>query len=482
MSVPATEVNQLRTDLKTNLQRDNFVPISSTIPKMAFVFTGQGSHYTAMGKDLYESSSLFKESIDNFEKIALIHGFDSFVAAIDGSIADIETLSPVALQLALVCFEMAVAQLWHSWGINPSVVIGHSLGEYAALNVAGVLSVCDTIYLVGKRAQLLVDTCTPGTHAMLAVEGDRSQLDDQLRNNAGLCCTACINGPQQVVISGLLADIDKLAVRLRELNFKCTLLKVPFAFHSAQVDGILDDFQRAAKSIIFKKSTIPIISSLLGRIVGKHEMIDSTYLRNHARDPVNFHSGVYSAQEEGLVDQKTIWLEIGPHPVCTQMIKSSIGTEVSAYPTLRRGQGAYKTLASTLSNLYTAGLDIDWNEYHRDSLSSLRMLDLPSYSFDDKNYWIQYEGDWCLTKGREGLAVTSSKTGIIPIPKISTSSVHSVTEEVIDGDSVLITTESDLARADLRGVVSGHVVNGALLCPSVRKVKKLLAFYKLTIS
>jgi iron transport multicopper oxidase len=420
-----------------------------------------------MGQELYENSALFRDSIVEFDKIATIHGFPSFIPLIDGSATDVQSLSPVVVQLGLVCFEMAIARLWASWGIMPSVVLGHSLGEYAALNVAGVLSVSDTIYLVGMRAQLLVEKCTAGTHVMLAVQGSTSSITQALKGRDTFPNIACINSPRETVLSGETAEISEVADRLGKAGFKCTQLKVPFAFHSAQVDPILDEFEKRAGSVHFGKAKIPVISSLLGQLVNDSETVDPVYLRNHAREPVNFLGGVESAHEVGIVDVQTIWLELGPHPVCQGMVKATADSAIIAAPTLRRNESAYKTISSSLSALHTAGLNIDWNECHRDFNDSVNLLDLPSYAFDDKKYWIQYEGDWCLTKG-----LLSPKEVVPRIedvkPKLSTTTIHTVTSEVVEGDIVVISSETDLARADLRGVVTGQVVNGTMLCPSVR--------------
>ena len=460
-SVTGSEIPQIQAELMSKLQNEKFVPILAIPPKAAFLFTGQGSHYAALGKELYDNSTVFQNSINECEKLALIHGFPSFVPLIDGS-AEVETLSPVVVQLGLVCFEMSLAKLWASWGIKPSAVVGHSLGEYAALNVAGVLSDSDTIYLVGSRAQLLVDRCTAGTHSMLAVQESAGVLDGMLGNGSTMNI-ACINGPRESVVAGPAEAVSGLAEQLGKSGLKCTLLKVPFAFHSSQVDPILDDFEKIAASVRFCKEKVPVISSLQGSVLNKP--VDAAYLRNHARDSVNILGGLVAAQQEALIDEKTVWLELGPHPVCFGMVKATFGATTIGAPTLRRNESAYRTLTKTLSTLHTAGLPIDWNEYHRDFIQSLRLLDLPSYSFDDKNYWIQYEGDWCLTKGRQTKAIMPSR--VEEISKFSTSTIHKIVEEIVDGDQVTISSESDLARPDLRAVVSGHLVNGARLCPSV---------------
>jgi iron transport multicopper oxidase len=460
-SVTGSDISQIKVDLMSKRLDENFIPAPPTTPKVAFLFTGQGSHYAAMGKELYETSSVFKDSIDEFEKLAQIHGFPSFISLIDGSSAEVDQLSPVVVQLGLVSFEMALGRLWASWGITPSVVLGHSLGEYAALNVAGVLSVSDTLFLVGTRAQLLVEKCTAGTHAMLAVQESATTLEEKINDNPAVNI-ACINGPRETVLGGGVDEISHLADQLGQTGIKCTRLKVPFAFHTAQVDTILDDFERVSGSVRFCREKVPIISSLLGCM--SNAPFDATYLRRHAREPVNFLGGLIAAQGAGFIDENTVWLEVGPHPVCLGMVKATFGVATVGSPTLRRNEGPYRAISRGLSALHTAGISIDWNEYHRDFSSSLRLLDLPTYAFDDKNYWIQYDGDWCLTKGR----IEAPKTAVVEeVPKLSTSSVHKITSEVINGDEVSVTAESDMARADLRGVVSGHIVNGVMLCPSV---------------
>ncbi|KAJ5054544.1 uncharacterized protein L3040_000815 [Drepanopeziza brunnea f. sp. 'multigermtubi'] len=463
MSITATDISEVSALLGSKLV-ENFVPVLPEPPKVAFLFTGQGSHYAAMGKELYTTSTLFRDTIDEFDKIAIIHGFPSFLPLIDGSAADVQTLSPVVVQIGIVCLEIAMAKLWDSWGIKPAAVMGHSLGEYAALHVAGILSASDTIYLVGSRAELLVRKCTPGTHVMLAVQGSLATVKEALGVQAESVNVACINSSRETVLSGEAGEMTQVQDLLTNSGYKCTQLKVPFAFHSAQVDPILDEFQKVAESVNFGKETIPLISSVLGRMLNEPEKIDAVYLRNHARSPVNFVGGLEAAQSAGATDAKTVWMEVGPHPVCSNMVKATLDIGSIIAPSLRRTESAYKTISHSLSTMHTAGLNVDWNEYHRDFNDSVQLLDLPTYSFDDKNYWIQYEGDWCLTKGD----VASKITPLLEDtkPKLSTTSVQKVISEYVKDGVVVISAESDLAEPGLRGVVSGHPVNGSLLCPS----------------
>jgi iterative type I PKS product template protein len=464
MNVTASDVSQAKVLLKAKTQEE-FVPVTAQEPKVAFTFTGQGSHYAGLGKDLLEHSSIFRTQINEMDNIAKMHGFPSFLPLINGSVKDISTLSPVVTQLGLASFEMAMARLWESWGIKPSVVVGHSLGEYAALNVAGVLSVSDTIFLVGHRAQLLVDKCTANTHAMVAVQASVATVEETLGAEMSKVNVACINGPRETVLSGEAAQMATVAQKFSASGIKSTQLKVPFAFHSAQVDPILEDFEKLAASVSFAAPKIPVISPFLGKLLDDGETVNPAYLKDHAREAVNFLGSITSAQKAGLINEKTAWLEVGPHPVCLGMVKGAFGTSTIAAPSLRRNESTWKTITTSLCTLHTSGLNIDWNEYHRDFITSVHLLDLPTYSYDDKNYWIQYEGDWSLHKGR---FPEQKKIAQIEEVKssLSTTSVQKVIKESVKGNTAHIIIESDLADPKLEAAILGHMVNGTGLCPS----------------
>ncbi|KKA30712.1 hypothetical protein TD95_004441 [Thielaviopsis punctulata] len=464
MNVAATDTTDAIRQLEQKLKSD-FSPVSAKQPNIAFLFTGQGSHYPALGQQFYNDFEIFRSSIDEFNNLASIHGLPSFLPLIDGSEPDVTKLSPIVVQTGLCAIEMALTRLWASWGVKPSLVLGHSLGEYAALYAAGVISASDTLYLVGTRARMLVSKCTAGTHAMVAIQGSVSVVKEALGPRAEAINIACINGPRETVISGAAAEMAVIATDLSSVGFKCTQLKVPFAFHSAQVEPILDDFEKAASAVQFKPAQTPIISPLFGKVLVQ-EPVNPAYLRNHARDAVNFLGGLTDAQESGMVNDKTIWIEVGPHPICANMVKATFGATTTSVPTLRRNEDAYKVISNTLCTLHTAGIQFNWSEFHRDFVTSVRMLDLPAYAFDEKNYWLQYTGDWALTKNRGPAAASVAQVQAPSKPKLSTTSVHAITKEVIDGEKVTLETETDLGRADTRQVVEGHLCNGSPLLPS----------------
>jgi len=426
---------------------------------VGFVFTGQGSHYLGMGQKLFESVDQFRHDIEDFNQIACNSGFPSFLEIIDGTATDIANISPVSTQLAITCSQIALARLWKSWGVTPSVVIGHSLGEYAALHVAGVLSIFDTIYLVGRRAELLVSSCGVGTHGMLAVRAEFSSVVPLLSNTT--VERACINGPDDIVFSGTVDHIDRLRDTLTSQGVKNTKLSVPYAFHSSQVEPILEPFKESAKSIIFQKPQIPVISTLLGTVITEEGTFGGDYLARHCRESVNFFGGLNAGLQSEIIDENTAWVELGPHPICSAMIKRVIGRDVIAVPALHRDQDAWKTSSASLSTLFNAGLSLDWSGFHHEFRGAHEVLSLPSYSFDAKVYWIQYKGDWCLTKGEaQSAAISKVKLGF------STTSVQRIVAEKFDAKTAEVTAESDLVEPLLRAAITGHLVNGVGLCPS----------------
>lgn len=466
--VSGADTQQVTQKFEALLDRDDVVQLKAPLPNIVMAFTGQGAQYTAMGQGLFANFSKFRTDIRQLDHIGQSLGFPSIQPLIDGTV-DFDQLSPVVVQLGTTCMQMALARLWSSWGIEPSMVIGHSLGEYAALNVAGVLTASDTIYLAGTRAQLLVDRCTKGTNVMLAVNTDIVSTRKYLNGTAAE--VACINGPDQTVISGTTLTIETIANELKVHGIKSTTVKVPYAFHSAQVEPILTSFEKVAAAVTFYKPKMPIISPLLTDVITDTNsgVLGPAYLRRHCREVVNFHGALEAAQSTKFVSEKTIWIEIGCQPICCGMIKSSFKNEVITLPSLRRNEDVWKTLSGTLSSLYHAGFDLKWDEYHRDFKASHEVLRLPLYSWDNKTHWIQYVHDWSLTKGNAPTALLSAPP-VTPAPvktKRLTAAVQNILEEQNDDLTATVLMESDLSDPDLRRVIEGHEVNGAALCPSV---------------
>ena len=446
------------------------VPNASKLPKVVFVFTGQGSTYTGIGKQLYETVSHFRADIQRFDRIAQQQGFPSFVPVINGRATNVETEEPIIAQLALTCVQMALYRLWVSWGITPAATIGHSLGEYAALYAAGVLMASDTIYLVGTRAQLLSKHCIKGSNAMLAVKASLDSINSQLAGSS--CEVACINQPLNNVISGPSEEISSLMSKFQSLGHNCVKLEIPYAFHSTQVEPILEEFQGVATSIHFNAPLVPYISPMLGQIVSDGTTLGASYLTQACRNVVNFQGALKAAMASCLVDERTVWLEIGSHPICSDMIKGTFGLQANTLSSLSKNTDTWRVLTRGLESLYLSGIDIQWNEYHRDFKSSHNVVELPRYSWDVKNYWIQYRNDFCLTKGDNPTPgqIAAAPVEQKPAPVYISPSVQRVLEEHHTADVSSLLIESDIHDPRLSPIFQGHKVNGVALCSSVSRL------------
>lgn len=462
VSATGCTLEEIRNALCTNSNRENLTPIPAIAPRIGFVFTGQGAQYTGMGSQLFEHNSQFRAHIEHLDRIGQSQGFPSIIALIDGTAA-IEGLSPIVTQLGTVCIQMALTKFWISLGVTPSFVLGHSLGEYAALNAAGILTTSDTIYLAGRRAQLLTEKCQVGTHAMLAVKSSVAQVKQFFDGNATE--VACINSPSETVISGAVDNIDQLADKLTNEGFKTTKLKVPFAFHSAQVDPILDSLSEAAQGVTFHEPSVPFVSALLGDVVkeANPDILGPSYLTQHCRKTVNFLAALEATRHTKLMDDKTLWVEIGSHPVCSGMVKSTFGPQATTVSSFKRQDDTWKVLSTSLSTLYLAGIDLRWKEYHQDFSSVHEVLKLPAYSWDLKNYWIPYTNNFCLSKG----APTTPAAETTSVSTFLTASAQKIVETNGDSTAATVVIENDIADPDLNCVIQGHKVNGAALCPSV---------------
>jgi iterative type I PKS product template protein len=464
VAVCVDDISKVKSALQAQL-KDTYSPIAMVPTQTAFTFTGQGSQYTALGKKLYEEYDTFRADIEQLDNVARLHSLPSFIPLLDGT--DVATLSPVVVQLGMACIQVALARMWASWGVKPTAVIGHSLGEYAALHVAGVLSASDMIMLVGRRAQILEQECTANTHGMLAVKGSVEAISEALGDK--MTEIACMNGPEETVLCGTVSIVESTSQLLATKGFKATKLNVPFAFHSAQVEPILEKFKAAAAPVVFNKPEVPVLSPLTGEVIREAGIIGPDYLARHARETVNFWSALSAGKDDKVFTEKTAWLEIGAHPVCSGMVKSSLGGSPCTAGSLRRNEDPWKTLTTSISTLFLAGVAFDFNEFHKQFNAAHELLTLPTYSFDNKKYWLDYHNNWTLTKGEAPRVAEVKAIEAAPIEiasKLSTTSCQRIVREDLHANSGTVVVQSDLSDPKLRAAISGHQVNGNPFCPS----------------
>ncbi|KAL5041470.1 hypothetical protein BDW71DRAFT_217836 [Aspergillus fruticulosus] len=466
VAIATSNVAHLKKQLSVMLEKVDLIkPIAkSGPPPIAFSFTGQGASYKSMSLELYRDVPTFRECIQHLDWLAQGQGFPSFIPALDGSHPKDHAHSAVITQLALVCTEIALAKYWASLGVKPDVIIGHSLGEYAAMHIAGVVTASDTIYMVGRRAQMLEERCKSGSHNMMAVRASLAQIAESAEGKP--YTVACINGPSDTVLSGTKEQIDDIAVSLQKACYQCIRLDVAFAFHSDQMDPILDDFEAlTATGVIFQEPRVPVISPLLGKVVFDGKTLNANYVRRATRETVDFLFALENAQKVSTISDDTVWIEIGPHPVCTGFIKTTIPSTKLAIPSIRRGDDNWKTMAESMAALHLAGVEVGWNEFHRPFERRLRLLDLPTYAWNEKNYWLQYTGDWCLTKGNtfydaeKEAARAKMAPKVLPASEIQTTTVQQIIEERFDGSAGTVVMQSDLMQADLLAAAHGHSMN-----------------------
>jgi monodictyphenone polyketide synthase len=370
---------------------------------------------------------------------------------------------------------MALVKYWESLGVRPDAVVGHSLGEYAALHVAGVLSAADALFLVGERARMLERECKAGSHKMLAVRASLAEIEAAAGGRPFE--VACLNGPKDTVLGGTVEELEVLAGVLEAAGFRCFHLDVAFAFHSAQTDPVLEELEETArKGVVFLPPSLPVISPLLGRVVFDGSSINANYIRRATRETVNFLGAIKTASRMLTVDETMAWIEIGPHPVCMGFARSIMPSIKAAVPSLRRGEDNWHTMSNSLATLHGVGVQINWNEFHRPFEGGLRLLDLPTYAWNDKTHWIQYNGDWALTKGntfydeeKKAQAAAASNPLAVLHSELRTSLVHRVTEAEFSGAAGRVVVQSDLMQADFLSAAWGHQMNKAGVVTSVSK-------------
>lgn len=206
---------------------------------------------------------------------------------------------------------------------------------------------------------------------------------------------------------------------------------------------------------------------------GDEQTLDGIYLTNACRQAVNFQGAIEAAQANSLANEKTIWLEVGSHPTCGGMIKNILNQQYSVFGSLRKDKDAWCAMMPAMEGLYLNGVEIQWSEYHRGFEHQQEVLDLPRYAWDLKNYWILYRNNFCLTKGEDVPLQASMVPASPPDQRLTPSyvyvspSVQRIIEEDNGSDVSTLVAESDIHDRRLAPILEGHVVNGAMLCPSV---------------
>lgn len=361
--------------------------------RIVFLFTGQGSQYHRMGGDLFEAQPLFRSVMERCDALLRPHMDRSLIDLLYGA-DEAAVHATQYTQPVIFCVEYALAQMLAAWGITPSLVAGHSIGEYVAATLAGIFDLEQALGLVAARGRLVQSLPSGGGMAVIAA--DEARVRDAAAPFHGRLSIAAVNAPRNTVVSGCSAALEELCAGFKKQRVAAHRLNVSHAFHSCLLDPVVDPFRTLAAGIAYAPPRLPIMANVSGR-PGGAEMAAADYWATHLRRPVRFLDSMRAMAEAGY----ELFLEVGGTATLTSLGRQCLaGHNARWCTTLGRSDGGanlrprhradrsdWEPLLGGLAGLYTAGCDIDWPAFDRPYRR--RRVGLPNYPFQRKRCWME---------------------------------------------------------------------------------------------
>lgn len=358
--------------------------IQAQSPKLAFVFSGMGPQWWGMGRQLLEEEPVFRKAIERCDELLRQHASWSLWNELTATEERSRINEPQIAQPAIFAVQVALSALWHSWGIYPEAIVGHSVGEVAAAHVAGVLSLEDAVRVIFHRSR--IQARVAGSGKMLAVELSSDEAERLLVGYSEHVSIAAINSLSAVTLSGNSAALEEIAQYLKQKQIFCRFLQVDVPYHSAEMEPLKAELVESLQEIKPQPITIPLFSTVTGQAIDGSKL-DADYWAQNMRNPVLF----AAAMDELVQAGHNLFLELSAHPVLANSIseclaqRGSIGTVL---PSLRRKESERAILLGSLGKLYTLGYSADWNRLYPQAGHFVR---LPSYPWQRERYWQESE-------------------------------------------------------------------------------------------